>query len=246
MWLGYTDESGNTGSNLRDQDQPLHWMLTVGVPEDQVRALTLALDGVVTTVGGRPSHAELHGSDLFGGSRDWAGVAPEVRVSVYREALALLQVHDCFVAHASIDKMKMAGTSSMATAPHIMAFQFLSEKLDAYVGSLQDPLRQRIMLIADETDEHGVFQADLISQMQRQVAGIGRGRTLLNVVDTVHFVDSKRNRGVQLADLAAYAVNRARRVQAKPRRSQGDEAIVEMVERYVAPRVRTYRETWPR
>lgn len=245
MWLGYMDESGNTGSNLRDPDQPIHWMVTVGVPEDQVRALSLALDGVVTTVGGAPSEAELHGSDLFGGDGDWKGVSPDVRVNVYEQSLALLAAHDCFVAHATIDKQRLSGSSSLATSPHVMAFQFLTEKLDTFVQSCDDPLRKRIMLIADETDEHGTFQADLISQMQRQQAGVGRGRILHNIVDTVHFVDSKKNRGVQLADLTAYAMNRSRRIRHKSSPTRADDAILDMTDRLILPKVRTYRDTWP-
>ena len=36
MWLSYLDESGNTGSNLDDPDQPVHLIAAVMVPEDQV------------------------------------------------------------------------------------------------------------------------------------------------------------------------------------------------------------------
>lgn len=245
MWLAYIDESGNTGVRLDDPDQPVHWMVAVVVPEDQVRSLAVALDGVVATVGGVAGHAELHGAALFGGDGDWAGVKPQGRVNVYREALALLATHDCFVAHSTIDKRRLGGQGSGMTSPHVMAFQFLAEKLDSYVGRQADVLRRRVMLIADETHENSVFQIDLVSQMQRGRAGIGSGRTLLNVVDTVHFVDSQTNRGVQLADLVAYALNRTSRVRDKPRPSPGDLAIRDMVTDHVRPRVRTFRATWP-
>lgn len=149
------------------------------------------------------------------------------------------------MAHSSIDKTKLAGTKTIATSPHVMAFQFLSEKIDDFVGRQTDPLRQRIMLIADETDEHGAYQVDLISQMQRGSAGIGRGRVLTQVIDTVHFVDPKTNRGVQIADLVAYAINRVARKRAAEQVSAGDTALIGMVDTYVLPRIRTYRETWP-
>lgn len=245
MWLAYVDESGNTGARLDDPDQPIHWMVAVVVPEEHVRGLAIALDGVVATIGAREGSAELHGSQLFGGDGEWKGVKPQVRINVYREALALLATHDCFVAHSTIDKRRLAGAHHGATSPHVMAFQFLAEKLDAYVNRQTDPLRQRLMLIADETHEHSAFQIDLVSQMQRGRAGIGSGRTLLNIVDTVHFVDSRTNRGVQLADLVAYAFNRSRRVRAKEKPSAGDTAIQAMLSEHVQPRVRTYRATWP-
>ena len=68
---------------------------------------------------------------------------------------------------------------------------------------------------------------------------------LTQVLDTVHFVDSKKSRGVQLADLVAYALNRNNRSRKKAPPSRGDLAIQRMVEEHVHPVVRTYRSTWP-
>ena len=42
MWLSYLDESGNTGGNLEDPDQPIHLIAAVMVPEDQVQGLSSA------------------------------------------------------------------------------------------------------------------------------------------------------------------------------------------------------------
>lgn len=245
MWLSFLDESGNTGRKLDDPDQPIHWMAAVLVPEDKVLSLTLALDGVVAGIGGIPVETELHGAELFGGDGPWKGVNPAARVTAYEAALGLLAPNECVVAHSSIAKQRLAGSNSIATSPHVMAFQFLVEKLDRLAQQQADPLRQRLLLIADETDEHDSFQVDLINDMQRQAAGIGGGGMLTRVLDTVHFVDSKKSRGVQLADLVAYALNRNNRSRKKALPSRGDLAIQRMVEEHVHPVVRTYRSTWP-
>lgn len=245
MWLAYIDESGNTGRKLDDPDQPMHWMVSVLVPEDRAIALSLAMDGVVTSVPGRPRDTELHGNELFSGDGAWSKVAPAERVRVYEQALSLLAQHDCVVAHSSIDKTKLTGSNSVATSPHVMAFQFLIEKLNAFVRRNQDPLRNRVLLVADETDEHGAFQIELVREMQRSFGGVGLGGALTNVVDTVHFVDSRTNRGVQLADLVAYALSRSRRKRQTENRTMGDDALISMYDTHVSPLVRTYRSTWP-
>ncbi|MDO5533566.1 MAG: DUF3800 domain-containing protein [Propionibacteriaceae bacterium] len=245
MWLAFIDESGNTGRKLDDPDQPVHWMAAVLVPEDKAMALSLGLDGIVSGIPGVSPAAEIHGAALFRGIDEWADVPPGERVAVYEAALALLSSHDCVVAHASIAKKYLAGSSSPATSPHVMAFQFLIEKLDQYVAKQNDVLRQRLLLIADETDEHEAFQLDLVSGMQRGTAGVGRGGSITRILDTVHFVDSRRSRGIQLADLVVYALNRSRRIRAKTNPSLGDKALLSMSERYIFPYVRTYRSTWP-
>ena len=39
MWFAYMDETGNTGRNLTDPNQPIHLVLTMAVEESKVRAL---------------------------------------------------------------------------------------------------------------------------------------------------------------------------------------------------------------
>lgn len=186
-----------------------------------------------------PWGGSLRGKDL------WQGVAPAERVAVYEQALAQLASHDCVVAHSSIDKTRLSGVSSPATSPHNMAFQFLIEKINTFVRGQEDPLKRRAILIADETDEHHAFQISLVHDMQRSDGGIGASPTLTNIVDTVHFVDSRQNRGVQLADLVAYGCNRTTRARLKGTIPLGDQALLDMYQTHIEPQIRTWRGTWP-
>jgi len=43
MYLFPTDESGNTGWNLDSLDQPIHFLLALGIHEDKAREIDLAL-----------------------------------------------------------------------------------------------------------------------------------------------------------------------------------------------------------
>lgn len=249
MWLAYVDESGNTGTNLKDPHQPIHWMAAVLVPEDQILTIRRALDGIVASVNNVDDNEELHGSELFGGEGPWRGVPPAERIRVYEEALVLLGDNGCEVAHASVDKRNMYSTSRRALHPHIVAFQFLAEKLQRHVRSQTDPMKQRALIVADENHENDHYQLQLLRNMQDGAGGIGKSVPLTNIVDTVHFVESRLNRGVQLVDLVAYALNRSRRTSEKRVAdrpiSPGDEALEEMAAELVLPVVRTWRETWP-
>ncbi|MDR8020051.1 DUF3800 domain-containing protein [Nesterenkonia aerolata] len=247
MWLVYLDESGNTGSRLDDPYQPVHWIAAVLVPEEQVLALRRSLDGVVARALPDLVSEELHGAELFSGRGAWSALSPAARVAVYEEALATLSTHDCVVAHASINKTRLRPSTSHA--PHLLAFQFIVEKIQQYISTHKEPMRQRALLIADETDEHNHFQLDLLRDMQDGDGGVGFNLTLRNIVDTVHFVESDTNRGVQLADLVAYGLqkqgrNRQQRANGEIV-SRGNATLEQMIEDLVLPHVHTYRSTWP-
>ncbi len=246
MWLAYVDESGTTGRRFDDPDQPIHWLVAVLVPEDHVLALTADLEGVVARSHPAKPTAELHGAQLFGGDGDWRGISPAQRVAAYEAALALLAKHDAVVVHSSINKARLWPSDSKATTPHLLALQFLVERVDTYIAGQSDPLRRRALLVADETNEHEAFSIGLVAGLQTLGVGVVAGRLVEHIIDTVHFVRSHDNRGVQLADLVAYALNRTRRRRNRPQLSPGDQALSRIFDEQVAPLIRTWRETWPR
>jgi hypothetical protein len=245
VWLSYLDESGNTGRRLDDPDQPVHYLVAVMVAEDRALSFGHAvLDLIGSVIDTKGRLVELHGAELFGGDGPWRGVPPARRIEIYRTALALIMAHDGVVALASIDKPRLAMRNMIDPNPHLLAMQFLVEKIDGFVQGQADPLRQRALLIADQTDEHEAFALELLNGMQRSGGPVGSGPATSHIIDTVHFVRSETNPGVQIADLVAYLLNRVRRTPSESIRP-ADRALHAMFDEFVAPVVRTYRQTWP-
>ena len=190
------------------------------------------------------SIGELRGADLSSGRGPWRGVSPSERIETYGEALALLGQHGVFVAHASIDKRALRQTaSSEPKMPHLLALRFLAEEIEGFLRNQEDPLKQRSLLIADETHEHEAFAHGLVMQMQARNLSSDGNPTLTRIVDRVHFVQSETSPGVQLADLAAFVLSRRKRFPSwSPRLS--DVAITRLAE-IVDSRVVASRDTWP-
>lgn len=238
MWLAYVDESGNTGHRLDDPDQPNHILVAVCVREDVVPAVAAHIDGVVQRHLGtseRSRATELHAAELKAGKGPWAGFDPSTRVAAFSDALAPLSWDGVLVAHATIDKRRLAQRGD-GRAPHLWALQFLIEKLNAFLRHRDE----RALLVADQTNEHEQFALDLLVDLQtgRPRPGLDLG-DMTNIIDTVHFVRSETNRGVQLADLVAYLLNR---IQHPDRRAATERALWNQ---HVAPNRRTWREPWP-
>ena len=243
MYLTYLDESGSTGRRLDDPDQPVHWLVGVLVPEANVVPLAHALDNVVKNYVPDDPRRELHGSELFGGDKSWKGVTPSIRIGVYRDSLAALKEHNCVISYASINKQKLQSLAINAS-PYLLALHFLIEKIDDLVHQNSNPLLQRALLVADQTHENEAHSIDLLFALQRDGSGVFPGKQITNIIDTVHFVPSETNRGVQAADLVAFALRRLGNggwSSEKP----SDIALAEMVRDYVLPLVATYHEEWP-
>ena len=244
MWLSYLDESGNTGRNLQDPDQPFHLIAAVMVPEDQVQDLTAAFNRLPVFAEEPRPIGELRGADLYSGKGPWGDFSPTERIETYRDALALLGRHGVIVAHASIDKRALRDTPSpVPRNPHLLALRFLAEEIERYLNEQQDPLKQRTLLIADETHEHEEYAHGLVTQMQSGSHSPDGSPALTRIVDQVHFVQSETSPGVQLADLAAFVLTRRKRLPAWSLRPS-DVAVRGLAE-MVDSRVVASRDTWP-
>lgn len=240
MWFCYLDEAGNTGKNLNDRQQPLHVVAAVMVREEHVMSLAEAVRCLLDQTPTTPRQSELHGADLYGGRGGWAVLSHDERNALYFNALGLLEAHACAVAHSTIDKPKLKAKGyADPVSPHLLAMQFLLEKIDRWI-----PSNERALVVADENKEHEFDAIELVSDMQQWGSAIGPGRKLKRIIDTVHFVRSKDNQGVQMADLVAYVIKRSQlipRVATEPQ----DVFIKSLMNGPIDKVCRTWRNPWP-
>ena len=64
-------------------------------------------------------------------------------------------------------------------------------------------------------------------------------------MDSVYFDRSERNRGIQLAYLVAFIINRHIRIQDSPGDKRSNYAVRSLVDDHVKYRIKTYRMPWP-
>ena len=129
------------------------------------------------------------------------------------------------------------------------ALQFLTEKLELWLRNQTQVLSQRALLVADENHEQEQYSFDLISDMQATGGPIGSSlginTQLDHIVDSIYFTPSERSRGIQLADLVAYILNRRYRNRRTPGNQRSDSAVDDLVRDHVIPQRRAYRVLWP-
>ena len=248
MLFCYLDESGNTGSRLDDPAQPYHYLAAVMVREDRVSQLTERLDELAAQAPTSSELLEYHGQEMFSGEGPWDGMEPHVRVAEYAKALSVISEVDAHIAYASINKPALADRGARMS-PHLYALQFLTEKIEAWVKWRSDPLCQLALLVADQNHQEEQYAFEFIREMNRSGgpigASIGIATTTEHVVDSVYFTPSERSRGIQLADLVAFILNRRDRDLETSRSGKSVRAVKQMNMTLIEPRVATWRERWP-
>lgn len=235
--LVYIDETGPVGTSFKKQ--PLLTLAGVLGDERSIMPLAERLRRLVWDhLGWLPRTFEWHGQLLWDGSGVWNTKSPPELLAAYRDVIATLDEFDLHVAHATVDKVKLnerhAGEAD--NNAYRLALQFLLEKLDCNVGGLK-------VIVADEAKEEQVYAQDMVMDMQQwSWGGEVPGIQLRTIIDSLHFVRSAASPGVQLADMVAFVIQRARRGANHPR---AQEALDEM-SLAIAQRTVTWRQPWPR
>jgi Protein of unknown function (DUF3800) len=231
----YIDETGTS------RRQPYLYVVAAVVDEEQVQRLASETRRVAQHHLGffLPRDFEFHGSHIWGGTHHWAGKTPPELIAAFEDAMSILNTCDIDVAFASIDKAALHAKYNGAADANAyrLALQFLLEKVDRNLGSA------RKVLVADEAREQQLSAIEMVADMQQWGAGEVPSRPLTTIIDSLHFVRSHASPGVQMADLAAYVIQRRRMTPTEPH-PDADVAMARMGS-LVWDRTRTWRQTWP-
>lgn len=236
--LVYLDETGSVGRGARNQ--PYLTLVAVVVDEAAVQPLADRLRQVAAQhLGFVPSGFEFHANEIWNAQGHWSGMSPPALLAVLDDLIHVLDELSISVVHASIDKAKLSARHAGAydDNAYVLALQFLLEKLDRW--RTDQALR---IIIADEAKEHQLRAVNMVREMQKWAAGAVPGRRLVSVIDSMHFVDSKDSPGVQLADIVAFMLHRARlSTQGHP----DADAAVSRLAAVIGTHTPTYRWPWP-
>lgn len=227
----YIDETGKTGQ------RPFLILAAAIVAEEMVQPLAAGLRRVAWKhLKWLPADFEFHGRELWHGSGYWKGKQPAELIDAYEDALALLEQYEIGIAHATINKPGLrARYDGRDDNAYLLALQFLLEKVDRIWS------QERKVLVADEAKEQELRAVKMVADMQEWGGGEVPGRQLATVIDSLHFVSSRASPGVQMADLAAFILQRRHQQESHPEAQAGLDRLAVVVSTHTS----TWREAWP-
>lgn len=206
MHLVYLDESGNTGVNLADADQPVFVLCALVVAEHQWQSLEAGLQQVLDTrmPNWRSNEKfEIHGADLRTGKGWFAGKSVAQRIAFRDEWMQMGVRHGCRLIYRGINKKSYSSWlvktfgQGVVVHPYVAAFALLSRCIDNYLASL--PMPAMGVLIADENKE-------IVADIEKSIVVL-RGATgplrLGRIIEKGFFIESHKSLPLQLCDLFA-------------------------------------------
>lgn len=203
MHLVYFDESGNSGNNLDDPQQPVLVVGALIVPETCWQSLESDLEAAVMehlpTIAS--AQHEIHGSDLRNGDRLLRGISVSQRLALRDAWLNLAHRHGLKFVYRSIEKKRYkvwqldTFGAGVAINPQIAAFALVALVVNEYLAG-QEALG---ILIVDENKEVGRDVEKSIRQLRLSDGPLRLSR----IVEKGFFIDSTKSRVLQLCDLCS-------------------------------------------
>jgi len=233
MHLVYFDESGNSGNNLGDAEQPIFVLGALIVPEDRWEAVEAGLDGELGRLfpSVAASGAEIHSGDLRGSRGLFKGVAVPERVALRDAWLEVARAHGLKFVYRSIEKKRyqrwMNETFGVGVSvnPHVAAFPLVTQVVNRHLADSG----VRGMFIADENKEI-VRDVEKSIRSLRLASGPLR---LSQIIEKGFFIDSAKSRMLQLCDMCVLHARKKEEVEhgavAKPFDVRGIELIQPLV-----------------
>lgn len=209
MHLVYLDESGNTGTNLSDAQQPWFVLAALIVPEAVWQSLEVELMEVVNEeFPDREPDFEVHAQELRNGAGPFRGVELARRLAFRDRWLKIANRSGVRLVYRAIQKSRFKEWTERTFGvgvkinPHVAAFPLVAVAVNEHLASLTPPALG--ILISDENLEV-VRDIEKSLRVLRNTQGTLR---LDRIVEKGFFVDSRKSLVLQLVDLCAYALRR--------------------------------------
>ena len=203
MHLVYVDESGNSGNNLEDAQQPIFVLGALVVPETVWQAVENDLEASLANhfPQSRYTELEVHAGDLRQGTRSFKGVPIAPRLALRDEWLTIAGKHKLqFIYRAIIKKryqrwMEGVFGKGILVNPHLAAFPLIAQVIN---NLLRDAGPKTLGIIISDDNREVVGDIERFLKLLRADPGtLGLDR----IIEKGFFIDSSKSLLLQLSDL---------------------------------------------
>lgn len=229
MHFFYLDESGCTGADLGNPEQPIFVLGGISVKAQGWRETTDQFRRAIDDFfGGQvPDGFELHASQLVNGEGFFASYAREERNALAHRFLDIIKERKHAVQFVAIDKAKLAQVLPgeghpivRCEIPYLLGFNYMVTYIERY-AKLVLGRTVRAMIILDQKDMYHT-DVDAITNYRRYQ--VPKVRRLKWLVEFSYPVDSVRHPMVQVSDLVIFLTRKFLEVENGYRDGWSDDA----------------------
>jgi len=237
MHLIYLDESGNSGCNLTDPQQPVFVLGALIIPENQWISVENSILSVISDYfqGEIPEKFEIHATDMRNGTRHFKGTPLATRIELRNKLLQIAVDHDLRFIYRAIAKKHYSSWlereygAGIIINPHIAAYPLVAQTINNYLKN--EGSTALGILINDENRE-------VVGDIERttRILRANRGSLQLDhIIEKGFFIDSSKSHALQLADLCIFYARKLEEIKiglpAKHIDSRGIELIAPLIHR---------------
>lgn len=214
MHFFYLDESGDSGCNLNDQQQPIFVLAGLSVADKKWNNTKDELDKLIGEYfdGDVPDDFELHSHELLSpnGEGPFRDHELQGRLDLATNLLGLIDELGHHIHLYAVEKSKMNDVESDYDAvfdlknPYLLSFEYLITYMNWHVKTNLGQ-SARGMIVLDEKEEHHESIESIIHNRRYDVA---RAHKVKWIVEFSYPVDSRKNPMIQLSDLVALCTRR--------------------------------------
>lgn len=232
MHLIYLDESGNSGNNLADPQQPVFVLGALIVPETKWVSIETSILQVVSDYfnGSIPENFEIHATDIRNCTRHFKGVPLNDRIDLRDKLIQIAIDHELSFIYRAITKKRYhqwldrTYGAGIIINPHIAAFPLVAQTINNYLRNLgPDTLG---ILINDENKE-------VVSDIERTTKLLRADRGSLHldrIIEKSFFIDSAKSHVLQLADLCIFHARKLEEIKIGLPEKHIDKRGIELIE----------------
>lgn len=205
MNLIYLDESGNTGLNLKDKQQPVFLLAAIIIHSSKWFDMEKDFNAIIQTYWGDPADVEIHATDLVSRRESFEGFAFGQTLEIRDKLLQMLVNYNVPLIYQSINKNKYEKFCEenygpgIKINPYIMALPFVCMTVNQLLKKRGS--KELGMLIFDEQKESFADAEKSLKTLRLDPESVLK---TTNIIEKGFFVDSKKSFALQLADIAAF------------------------------------------
>lgn len=214
MHFFYIDESGDTGRDLLNADQPIMVIGGVSLSDEKWNNTQIAFEKVISEYfkGQVPEDFELHSTDLLSpkGNGHFTGQPISDRTKLAKNLLNILVNQSHNVHYIAFDKRKINETACGATLcfnpsrPYELGFDYLITYINWFVKKKLGSSARGLIILDEKRDQYDNIKRILTDRRFKTT----KTHRVKWIVEFGYPVDSKKNPMIQLSDLVIYCTSK--------------------------------------
>ncbi len=209
MILAYMDESGDTGTNFTDSQQPIFVLGSLLIQENNWKSLEEDYNKIIANAfnGNIPADFELHASDLVNRKFSFKNLTLDECRKLRNDLFQFIKDKKIPVFYRKIEKKKYQKYCEdkygrgIKIDPYIMAFPFIGLKIDEYLNEKKE---LGIFIF----DEHRSL-ADIEQSLKSLRLEVDTALKMERVIEKGFFINSAKSFALQLIDLVLYYIRKS-------------------------------------